>query len=155
MPDDMEAILMITEQKIASVLGGQTSLGRKIKSTLDMDKLIREGFPYKAGNHVRGLLNLSLPLFAGIIEVSERTLARVRKSPNQRLPTVASDRLYRLARIFSIACEVLEDEEKAKEWIRRSQVGLGGKTPLDLLHTEAGAKEVENLLWRIEYGIIS
>jgi len=146
---------MATGQKIISALGGQASLGRKIRSTLDLDKLIREGFPYKAGNHVRGLLDLPLPIFAGIIDVSERTLARVRKSPHQRLSAVASDRLYRLARIFSIACDVLEDEEKAKEWIRRPQVGLGGKTPLDLLHTGAGAKEVEDLLWRIEYGVIS
>ena len=146
---------MSIEKKIIVVLGGQTSLGRKIKNTLDLDKLIREGFPYKAGNHVRGLLNLPLPIFAGIIEVSERTLARVRKSPNQRLSTIASDRLYRLARIFSIASEVLEDEEKAREWLRRKHVGLGGKTPFDLLHTEAGAKEVENLLWRIEYGVVS
>jgi putative toxin-antitoxin system antitoxin component (TIGR02293 family) len=146
---------MFTEQNIVSVLGGQTSLGRKIKSTLDLDKLIREGFPYKAGIHVRGLLNLPLPVFAGIIEVSERTLARVRNSPGQRLSAIASDRLYRLARIFSIACEVLEDEDKAREWLRRRQVGLGGKAPLDLLHTEAGSKEVEALLWRIEYGVIS
>ena len=146
---------MFTEQNIVSVLGGQASLGRRIKSTLDLDRLIRDGLPYKAGNHVRGLLNLPLPVFAGIIEVSERTLARVRNSPGQRLSTAASDRLYRLARIFSIACEVLEDEEKAREWLRRAQVGLGGKAPLDLLHTGAGAKEVEDLLWRIEYGVIS
>ena len=146
---------MSTEQKIVSVLGGQTSLGRRIKSTLDLDKLIREGFPYKTGNHVRALLNLSIPIFAALIEVSERTLARVRKSPHQRLTAIASDRLYRLARIFSLACEVLEDDDKAREWIRRQQVGLGGNTPLDLLRTEAGTREVEDLLWRIEYGIIS
>jgi len=146
---------MFNEQNIVATLGGQASLGRKIQSTLDLDKLIRDGFPYKVGNHIRGLLNLPLPIFAGIIEVSERTLARVRKSPNQRLSAIASDRLYRLARIFSIACEVLEDEEKAKEWLRHQQIGLGGSTPLDLLHSEAGAKEVEDLLWRIEYGVIS
>ena len=146
---------MFTEQKIITVLGGQTSLGRKVKNSLDLDKLIREGLPYKVGNHVRALLNLPISIFASVIDVSERTLARVRKSPNQRLSAVASDRLYRLARIFSLACEVFEDEEKAKEWIRRPQVGLGGETPLDLLHTDAGAKEVEDLLWRIEYGVIS
>ncbi len=146
---------MFTEQNIVATLGGQASLGRKIHSTLDLDRLIRDGFPYKVGNHVRGLLNLPLPIFASIIEVSERTLARVRNSPGQRLSAIASDRLYRLARIFSIACEVLEDEDKAKEWLRRQQVGLGGKIPLELLHTEAGSKEVEALLWRIEYGVIS
>ena len=146
---------MFTEQKIITVLGGQTSLGHKVKNSLDLDKLIQEGLPYKVGNHVRALLNLPISIFASVIDVSERTLARVRKSPNQRLSAVASDRLYRLARIFSLACEVFEDEEKAKEWIRRPQVGLGGETPLDLLHTDAGAKEVEDLLWRIEYGVIS
>jgi putative toxin-antitoxin system antitoxin component (TIGR02293 family) len=146
---------MFTEKNIVTVLGGQTSLGRKVKSSLDLDKLIRDGLPYKVGNHVRGLLDLSMPTFASIIDVSERTLARVRKSSHQRLSSVASDRLYRLARIFSLACEVLEDEDQAKEWIRRPQVGLGGEKPLDLLHTEAGAREVEDLLWRIEYGVIS
>lgn len=146
---------MFTEQKVVTVLGGQTSLGRKVKSSLDLDRLIRDGLPYKVGNHVRGLLNLSIPIFASVIDVSERTLARIRKSPKQRLSAIASDRIYRLARIFTLACEVLEDEEKAKEWIRRPQVGLGGETPLDLLHTEAGAREVEDLLWRIEYGVIS
>lgn len=146
---------MFTAQKIVSVLGGQSLLGRKVRTALDLDRLIRKGLPYKAGNYLRGRLNLTLPDFADIIDVSERTLARVRKSRNQRLSTVASDRLYRLARIFSLASEVLEDEEKAKEWMRRPQVGLGGGKPIDLLHTEAGTKEVEDLLWRIEYGIIS
>jgi putative toxin-antitoxin system antitoxin component (TIGR02293 family) len=146
---------IVTEEKIVSVLGGQASLGRRIRNTLDMDQLIREGFPFEAGSHVRGLLNLSLPVFADLIEVSERTLARIRKSPGSRLSAVASDRLYRLARLFSMACEVLEGEEKAKGWMRRPLVGLGGRTPLDLLHTEAGAKEVEDLLWRIKYGVIS
>jgi len=146
---------MVTEQKIASVLGGRASLGRRITNTLDMDRLIRDGLPHKAGAHVRGVLNLPLPVFADLIEVSERTLARVRKSPDQRLSAVASDRLYRLARMFSIAFEVLEDEKMAREWFRRPLAALGGKAPLDLLYTEAGTKEVEELLWRIEYGIIS
>lgn len=146
---------MFSENKVIAVLGGRASLGGNVRGPLDIDRLIRKGFPYKAGAHIRDLLNLPMPVFAAIIDVSERTLARIRKSSSQRLPSIASDRIYRLARIFSIAAEVLEDKEKAREWIRRPQIGLGGKTPLELLHTEAGAKEVENLLWRIEYGIVS
>lgn len=145
---------MLTEEKIASALGGRTSLGRQIKGALDLDALIRQGFPYKAGKHVRALLNLSLPAFTVLIDISESTWARVQRS-NKRLSKEASGRLYRVARIFSLAVEVLEDEEKAKEWLRREQVGLGGKSPLVLMETEAGAKEVEDLLWRIEYGVIS
>jgi uncharacterized protein (DUF2384 family) len=142
---------MFTEQKIVSVLGGQTSLGRKVKSPLDLDKLIREGLPYKAGSHVRGLLDLPLAVFASVIDVSERTLARVRKSPNQRLSSAASDRLYRLADLFA----------PPKSWRMRKGKsgfdvggGIGQEHPW-IAANEAGAKEVEDLLWRIEYGVIS
>jgi putative toxin-antitoxin system antitoxin component (TIGR02293 family) len=146
---------MVTEEMaILSVFGGTKSLGQQIKNPLDIDSLIKKGIPYKAGNHVRSMLNLSLPVFVGLVEVSESTWARARRS-NKRLSRVVSDRVYRLARIFSIAAKVLEDNDAARQWLNRKQVGLGGKTPLDLMQTEAGAKEVEDLLWRIEYGIIS
>jgi putative toxin-antitoxin system antitoxin component (TIGR02293 family) len=146
---------MRTEQEIASVLGGQKLLGRRVRDAMDLDSLIREGLPYKAGEHVRELLDLTTHDFADILELSERTLARVRTSAQKRFNPIASDRLYRLARIFFIASKVLEDQEAARRWIHRPQVGLGGKVPVDLLHTEAGAREVEDLLWRIEYGVIS
>lgn len=145
---------MRTEQEIVSILGGQKLLGRRVKDAMDIDNLIREGLPYSAGEHVRKLLNLTTHEFAEILDVGERTLARVRTSA-RRFNPVVSDRIYRMTRIFSIASKVLEDEEAARKWIHRPQVGLGGKAPVDLLHTEAGAREVEDLLWRIEYGIIS
>jgi len=146
---------MFSEKNVVTVLGGPSVLGRQINNTLEMDQIIRDGFPYKAGNHVRSLLSLKLPVFAEIIEVSERTLARVRKSRDARFSSGASDRLYRLARIYCIARDVLEDEASAREWLGKPQAGLGGKTPLDLMRTEAGAREVEDLLWRIEYGVIA
>ncbi len=59
------------------------------------------------------------------------------------------------ARIIELAIRVLEDEEKARNWLQKPQYGLGGAVPIELLQTEAGAKEVEELLWRIEYGIVS
>ena len=34
-------------------------------------------------------------------------------------------------------------------------VGLGGAIPLEYAETEVGAREVENLLGRIEYGVYS
>ncbi|MBU4319523.1 MAG: MbcA/ParS/Xre antitoxin family protein [Thermodesulfovibrionales bacterium] len=36
-----------------------------------------------------------------------------------------------------------------------ASVITGGKVPSDLLSTEAGTEKVENLLIRIEYGVIS
>jgi uncharacterized protein (DUF2384 family) len=38
-------------------------------------------------------------------------------------------------------------------WLRRAQPALGGRVPLDLLITQAGAEQVETLLRRIDYGV--
>jgi putative toxin-antitoxin system antitoxin component (TIGR02293 family) len=38
-------------------------------------------------------------------------------------------------------------------WLRRPQPGLGGRVPLELLVTQAGADQVETLLRRIDYGV--
>ena len=66
-----------------------------------------------------------------------------------------SDRLYRFARIIALAEEVFESKEDALEWLNGAQHGLGGTIPFEMLQTDAGAREVEELLIRIEYGVIS
>jgi putative toxin-antitoxin system antitoxin component (TIGR02293 family) len=54
-----------------------------------------------------------------------------------------------------LAEKVLENRDQALEWLRTPQFGLGNRVPLDLLATEAGAHEVENLLFRIEHGFLA
>jgi uncharacterized protein (DUF2384 family) len=39
--------------------------------------------------------------------------------------------------------------------LRSPQIGLGGAVPLAYAETELGAREVEDLLGRIEYGVYS
>jgi putative toxin-antitoxin system antitoxin component (TIGR02293 family) len=53
------------------------------------------------------------------------------------------------------AVEVMESEENARQWLASPQLGLGGAIPLDYATTEVGAREVEDLLGRIEYGVYS
>lgn len=66
-----------------------------------------------------------------------------------------SDKVYRLARIYALALEVLEDKQHAIQWLNTSKISLGNVTPLSLLDTAAGTQEVEHLLRRIEYGVLS
>jgi len=61
----------------------------------------------------------------------------------------------RYARLLGQAFKVFEDLESAKQWLNAPQVGLGGAIPLEYARTEIGAREVENLLGRIEYGVYS
>lgn len=60
----------------------------------------------------------------------------------------------RIDKVFKIACKVFGDEINAKEWLMRPQIGLGRRIPLEVVKTEEGASKVEDILGRIEHGII-
>jgi putative toxin-antitoxin system antitoxin component (TIGR02293 family) len=119
-----------------------------------LEHLIREGFPVISSDAVKKTLGLSDEHLADIIGISLSTLQRKRKG-GQRLSMVESDRLYRLARIYATATRTLQNDDMAKDWLNRPQRGLGGRIPVKVIETEAGAREVEDLLGRIEYGVIS
>ena len=53
------------------------------------------------------------------------------------------------------AVEVMESEKDARRWLTSPQFGLGGAVPLEYAETEVGAREVEDLLGRIEFGVYS
>jgi putative toxin-antitoxin system antitoxin component (TIGR02293 family) len=93
-------------------------------------------------------------LLAELLGVSEKTLSRARAGKG-RLDPVASDRLFRVARIVALAIAVLEGEAAALRWLKRPQIGRGGKVPLALLATDPGRDQVEKLLLRIEHGVYS
>jgi putative toxin-antitoxin system antitoxin component (TIGR02293 family) len=145
---------MLNQSQVREILGGPQVLGREPSNLADFDALVRDGLPWASAHHVKKALELSDELFADWLETSQRTLARWKKS-RPKLSLAASDRLYRLAAIVAMAREVFEDRQAAMDWLRHPQVGLGGRTPLELAMTEPGAREVENLLGRLEYGVVS
>jgi putative toxin-antitoxin system antitoxin component (TIGR02293 family) len=59
------------------------------------------------------------------------------------------------ARLLSLAVVTLESVENARAWLASPQVGLGGAIPSEMARTEDGAREVEDLLGRIEHGVYS
>ena len=59
----------------------------------------------------------------------------------------------RLARITVLAEQVWEDADLAREFLTSPQPQLGGKQPVELCRTERGAREVEDLLRRLEWSL--
>ena len=79
-----------------------------------------------------------------------------RRKSEGRLKAVESDRLWRLVRLFEKAAELFEgDSAAASAWFQQPVEGLGGHTPLELSETEVGAREVEELIGRLEHGVFS
>ena len=150
----------------AAVLGGEKELGQAVRREMDFDTLIRKGIPFSVISHIKRDLNLADDVIARIVGISPRTVARRRKreaspagagaaSRVDRLSSVESDRIYRFARIVALAQDVFENKDEALEWLRSPQHGLGGAVPFEILQTDAGTREVEELLVRIDYGVIS
>lgn len=75
------------------------------------------------------------------------------KRRKDRLTPDESEKTERLARIFATANFVWDDEEDAREFLHTQHPLLAGNTPLDVSMTELGAKRVEEILWRLFYGM--
>ncbi len=57
--------------------------------------------------------------------------------------------------ISARAGEVFANQEKALHWLYSPNPSLEGKTPLAVATTEEGYREVEDILTRIEHGVIA
>jgi putative toxin-antitoxin system antitoxin component (TIGR02293 family) len=96
-------------------------------------------------------IDLPFEQLAAKLCISRSTLQR-RKIAG-RLSPDESDKVMRLSRLLEHATNVFGDIERARAWLKFPQRGLGGAIPLDYAETEVGAREVDNLLGRIEYSV--
>ena len=91
-------------------------------------------------------------IFAAV-NLSARTMERRKKQ--KKLSADESQKIARFARVVALGDAVFEDPQVTSRWLERENPALGGLVPLDLLDTEEGAREVESVLHRLEYGIYS
>jgi putative toxin-antitoxin system antitoxin component (TIGR02293 family) len=57
---------------------------------------------------------------------------------------------HNAASILELANRVFADPTQAQDWLSRPSVQLGGRTPLEMLDSEAGVRRVEELLAQID-----
>ncbi len=135
-----------------SLLGLPAGAGAADPFRIDGD--IQRGFPAGALVSLKRASGFTFDEIAGLLDISAKTIERA-INQRSRLGHGVSDRLYRVARVLALAEHVLEDREQARDWLHEAQPGLGGRAPIDLLATEAGSREVEALLDRIEHSFLA
>lgn len=87
-----------------------------------------------------------------MLVVPKRTLAR-RTANKEHLSVEETDKALRLDRIARHAARVFGNPDKANRWLRKPKHQLDGATPLSYLASEAGARVVEEMLTRVDYGM--
>jgi putative toxin-antitoxin system antitoxin component (TIGR02293 family) len=135
-----------------ATLEKNTAGGKSIHPT-ELIQRIQKGLRFSELKTLQDTLHLPFEQLAAKLCISRSTLQR-RKAAG-RLSPDESDKVIRFSRLLRQATRVFGDAERARAWLKHPQVGLGGAVPLDYASTETGAREVENLLGRIEYNVYS
>jgi putative toxin-antitoxin system antitoxin component (TIGR02293 family) len=133
-----------------STRGG--SIGLKDGRTIKVIETIKAGLPYKSIETFHEHTDLPVQTIAEAVQIPPRTLIR-RKAKGKFQPD-ESERLLRMSTVFEKAVELFEgDRDAAMRWLRTPQPALGNATPFDFARTEVGAREVEDLIGRLEHGV--
>jgi len=130
------------------------SLGIKYKTLLEADKLVKAGLSVAAIKRMGAASGWSMAEIKKLARISEGTFARRKQAG--RLSQEESERLLRLSHLFERAVGLYAgDQIGARQWLQTPIAALGNRSPVDIAQTEPGAREVDDLIGRIEHGIVS
>ena len=131
-----------------------SSLGLTAANSADLIRQLERGFSFRTLQVFASRSGLALSRLSSVIGIPERTLAR--RKASGKLSLEESERLLRLASVFEDAVDLFEgDVPAAMNWLSTPRKALGDRPPLTYARTEPGAREVENLIGRLEHGIFS
>lgn len=129
-------------------------LGLSPSDSLDLISSVNKGLRFSAFERLQEAIDLSAQELAKVVSIPTRTLHR--RKEQGRLQPDESDRLVRLSRVYGKTLELFEGNKlEARHWLSSPQSALGGTSPLSMASTEVGAREVEALIGRLEYGVFS
>jgi putative toxin-antitoxin system antitoxin component (TIGR02293 family) len=147
----------LTKRHLSHILGQMAIALFKtypLENNLKMAELVAVGLPSLALKQVAAALGLQPAKVSPMVNITKKTMER-RLKDKAKLKPDESERVARLMRVIARATDVLEDEGNARQWLNRPLKVLGGLTPLALSATEPGAREVEQVLGRLEQGVFA
>jgi putative toxin-antitoxin system antitoxin component (TIGR02293 family) len=137
----------VSAEKIAAIM----ALTPSLHSFSELDERVRAGLPKSA-------LKLGVEQVGRTTEERKALLYRIvpeatYKRRRDRLTPDESEKTERLARVFATASFIWNSESDAREFLHTPHPVLNNSTPLEISMTELGARRIEELLWKIFYGI--
>jgi putative toxin-antitoxin system antitoxin component (TIGR02293 family) len=136
---------------------------RKLKSAAKRSGFAEEARPFVHDDIVRGvparrvqeLIDKDVLSQKAVYRaIPERTFKR-RLANRDVLKAPEADAIARLLRVTEAAFKAFGEEDFARKWLNLPVPSLNGAIPIELAETDAGAREVEDVLGRFMHGIIS
>lgn len=140
-------MVLVGPENIAAVM----ALVSVPHSFAELDALVSHGLP-------KGALKASVARVCTGTEQRKHLLYRIipeatYKRRREALSAEESARTERLARVFATARYVWDSDDEARAFLNTAHPLLQNRTPLDVSLSELGARRVEDLLWKLYYGI--
>lgn len=121
---------------------------------IQLHKAIHSGLPFDVYHRIAEVSLMEKSEIASILRLAPATLSR--RAKEKRFKVEEGDKFFRLAELISAATELFEgDEAKAISWLKKPLKALDNKRPIDLAATSAEAKDVLDLIGRLEHGIFA
>jgi putative toxin-antitoxin system antitoxin component (TIGR02293 family) len=135
-------------------LGGRKVLKGSMQHSQDAHAHIEKGLP---ADSLLALLDnlhvLDARTVLSAMHISERSFARRKATPGEKLPIEESNHLWQFTELLAQATQTLGSQEAAEQWFAAPARGLAGQRPIALIRTAPGARLVSELLIRMEYGV--
>lgn len=118
-----------------------------IEASLALDRIVSEGIDARVLDEHAGTIRMMV----GGKVLPKSTLQHNTKRKSGRVSSATSERLVRVLRIRRQASEAF-GEENADKWLETPLRRFEGRTPMQMLGTEAGARAVEQFIGRAMHG---
>ena len=145
-----EPLKVIQDVVTVARLEQKLGLQKRLVDETDLVSVIEDGLPLTAisslmdhGIYEKEIYSLVIP---------RRTLQH-RRARKEKLSVEESDRAARIARLTTLAERVFADGEAGMRWLRAPKRRFTGRTPMEMLATEAGSRLVEEMLYQLDEGM--
>ena len=154
-----EAVRFNLVREVSSALGDHgmlRSIRKKLgvrgtlRSDVDLVALVEERLPVAAISALMENGVLEKEIYSVI--VPRRTLQH-RRTRKEKLSCEESDRAVRLARLAALTEKTFGERAAGMHWLRAPKKRFRGRTPIDMMATEAGSRLVEEALYQIDEGM--
>lgn len=135
------------------VLGGQSLFKRPVRSPNDLDRAVSEGLPAESLTSTISTVTLSMGQTSPIsVEHIVPLSTWKRRVKAGHLTADEGDKVVRLAHVIAVARHVLGEGDIVSRFFQIPHPELAGRKPADAALSEIGARQVEDILWRIYFG---
>jgi putative toxin-antitoxin system antitoxin component (TIGR02293 family) len=135
--------------EVANLLGVARP-DKPLASPFQLIRKIEHGLPLSAFDRVMALVAPGDTGFRYRV-IPKASLAR--RQHQKKLTATESERLARIAGIWTFACDVWGTADEARDFLFRPHPMLGDRRPIDVvIDSEVGAGVVEGILGRLKFG---